>query len=260
MLEAVYGFLILKNGVPVGYFLVGSLFRSSEVAFNVFETFRGGQSGHIYSRALAMVRHLFGSDTFVVPPYQLGYDNPEALKSGAWWFYYKRGFRPKDPGVRRILEAELKKMRRNRAYRTDVATLNQLAAENMYLYLGKRRRATMGTITAGNVGLRIARLLADRFGSDRERGIKTCSREAARVLGVGSLRGFTSGERLAWKRWSPLIMAIDGVERWGPGQKRALVDVVRAKGGRRESRFVEIFDRHKRLQQAVIELARDDSP
>jgi len=102
LLEAVYGFLTLKNGVPIGYFLLGTLFRSSEVAFNVFETYRSAESGFIYSRALAMVRRLFGSDTFVVPPYQLGHNNPEALQSGAWWFYYKRGFRPHDPAVLRI--------------------------------------------------------------------------------------------------------------------------------------------------------------
>jgi hypothetical protein len=259
LLEAVYGCLILKNGVPVGYFLVGSLLHSSEVAFNVFETYRSAESGLIYSRALAMVRRLFGSDTFVVPPYQLGHANPEALKSGAWWFYFKRGFRPQDAEVRRIVKGELKKIRSSPCHRTGVMTLSKLAGENMYLYLGRRRRYTMGTITIGNIGLRISNMLAGRFGADRETGIRTCSREAARLVGLRSLRGFTSGERLAWERWSPLIMALKGVEMWSPAQKRALAEVVRAKGGQRESRFVEIFDRHRRLQHAIIRLAEDEA-
>src|SRR4029453_255545 len=38
LLEAVYGFLMLKNGVPVGYALTSALYGSSEIAFNVFET------------------------------------------------------------------------------------------------------------------------------------------------------------------------------------------------------------------------------
>ena len=75
MLEAVYGFLTLKNGVPIGYVLASALFHSVEVAFNMFETCRAAESAFIYSRVLAMVRYLFGCDTFTVPPMQLGYNN-----------------------------------------------------------------------------------------------------------------------------------------------------------------------------------------
>jgi hypothetical protein len=257
MLEAVYGFLMLKNGVPIGYFLVGSLFRTSEVAFNVFETYRSAESGFIYSRALAMVRRLFGSDTFVVPPYQLGHNNSEALQSGAWWFYYKRGFRPRDPGVKRMLKGELKKIGRDPRHRTNVATLNKLAGENMYLYLGRRRSDTIGTIPLENIGIEITNTLARRFGADREKGIESLSREAARRCGLRSLRGFTPGEKLAWKRWGPLVMALKGIETWSATQKRALVEIVRAKGGQRESRFVELFDRHHRLKRAIIDLSEE---
>ncbi len=40
---------------------------------------------------------LFNVDTFTVYPYQLGYGNDEGLKSGAWWFYQKLGFRARAP-------------------------------------------------------------------------------------------------------------------------------------------------------------------
>ena len=42
---------------------------------------------------------LFGSDTFAIYPYQLGHENDEGLQSGAWWFYYKLGFRPREPSI-----------------------------------------------------------------------------------------------------------------------------------------------------------------
>ena len=96
LLEAVYAFLTLRNGVPIGYALSSALFGSSEVAYNVFETFRGGEAAHVYARLLATVRTLFGSDTFAIYPYQLGHENDEGLASGAWWFYYKLGFRPRE--------------------------------------------------------------------------------------------------------------------------------------------------------------------
>jgi hypothetical protein len=255
MLESVYGFLTVKNGIPIGYVLAGSLFRSTEAAFNMFETFRGAESSLVYSRALAMMRRLFGSDSFVVPPYQLGHGNPEALESGAWWFYYKLGFRPRDPRVRHILRAELKKMKRNPRHRTGVTTLNELASENMFLDLGRPRKHTVADMSPGDVGLRITRMLAERFGADREKGLKTCSREAARLLGVRSLKRFEAGEKLAWERWSPLIMVLPRIDKWDPAAKRALVEVIRAKGGQRESRFVELFDQHRPLQNAVLRLS-----
>jgi hypothetical protein len=257
MLESVYGFLTLKNGVPIGYVLAGSLFSSTEAAFNMFETVRGAESGMIYSRALAMMRRLFGSDSFVVPPYQLGHNNPEALESGAWWFYYKLGFRLRDPDLRRILWAELKKMIKNPRHRTSVTILNELASENMFLDLGRRRRHTVADMSPGDIGFKIMGTLAERFGADREKGIRMCSNEAARLLGLRSLNRFSPGEKLAWERWSPLVMLLGGIKRWSLSDKRALVEVIRAKGGRRESRFVELFNKHRRLQNAILKLSND---
>ncbi len=256
MLDAVYGFLTLKNGVPIGYVLISALFNSAEVAYNVFETYRGGESAYIYGRVLATTRYLFDVDAIAVPPYQLGHDNVEGLESGAWWFYYKLGFRPYDSAVRRLLRKELARMKRNPRHRSSMATLNELSSVNMYLYLGRPRADVRGRIELGNIGSRISRYLADRFGADRERGVKTCAEEAARLLGVRSLRHFSAGQRLWWERWSPLIMALPGVSRWSAANKRALVDVVRTKGGRQESEFVASFDRHRRLRSAVMALAR----
>jgi hypothetical protein len=258
MLDAVYGFLTLKNGVPIGYVLISALFNSAEVAYNVFETYRGGESAYIYGRVLAATRYLFDVDTITVPPYQLGHENLEGLESGAWWFYYKLGFRPHDAAVRRLLRKELARMKRNPQHRSSIATLNELSSVNMYLYMAKPRADVRGRISLGNIGSRISRYFADRFGAERERGVRTCAEEAARLLGVRAFRRLPVGQRLWWERWSPLVMALPGVARWSTANRRALADVVRAKGGRRESEFVSLFDGHRRLRSAVLALARDE--
>ena len=49
---------------------------------------------------VGLLRALFGCDSFAIDPYQLGHHNAEGLSSGAWWFYYKLGFRPIDPAAR----------------------------------------------------------------------------------------------------------------------------------------------------------------
>jgi hypothetical protein len=256
LLDTVYGFLTLQNGVPAGYVLSSALFGSAGVAYNIFETFRGGESAYVYGRALAMVRHLFGCDAFSVDPYQLGHHNPEGLQSGAWWFYYKLGFRPHDAAVRRVLRQELALMRRDPSHHSSVATLRRLSAKPVFLYVGRPRADVVGRLQLGNVSLRVAQFLAARFGAEREAGIRVCSREAMRLLGVRSRNGFTPGERLAWEHWSPLAMTIPGIEGWSPSEKRDLVHVVRAKGGRRESDYVPLFDAHRCLRGAVLKLAR----
>jgi hypothetical protein len=255
MLDTVYGFLTLKNGIPIGYVLARSYFSSSEVAYNVFDTFRGGEAARIYGRVLAMTRHLFGADTFTIEPYQMGHNNPEGLKSGAWWFYYKLGFRPLDPEVKRLLRMELARMRRDPKHRSSMATLNKLSSQNMFLYLGRPREDVRGIISLENIGLAVSRYLGERFGADRERGMEVCAKEAASLLGVRSTGGSTAGERMALKRWSPMILALPGVERWAREDKLALAKVARSKGGRRETDYMRLFNAHKKLRRALLKLA-----
>ncbi len=255
LLEAVYGFLTLKNGVPIGYVLNSALFGSCELAFNVFDSFRGAEAGVIYSRFLAAVHRLFDADAFTIDPYQLGHGNREGQLSGAWWFYYKFGFRPRDPAIRALVREELARMRRSRTYRTPPARLNRLAADNMYFHLGRQRPDILGRVSLGNIGLAVSRYLARRFGHEREKGLRICAREAAHLLGSGDPRRLAPGPRLAWERWSPLVLALPGVPGWTRSQKRALAGVIRAKGGRRESDFVRRFDAHPRLRQALLRLA-----
>jgi hypothetical protein len=257
LLEAVYGFLTLKNGVPIGYVLSSALFGSAEIAYNVFDTFRGCESGLVYGRVLAMVRHLFHVDSFTIVPYQLGEGNDEALRSGAWWFYRKVGFLPRDRRVLRILHREERRMDRDPAHRSSIATLRALARKNLYYHAGRERDDVLGLLELPHVGLKVTTWIARSFGSDREGAARACERDAARLLGVRSLSGFSPGERLAWTRWAPLVRILPDVGRWPSDARRDLVAVIRAKGGRRESDFVARFDRHARLRRAILRLASE---
>jgi hypothetical protein len=248
LLEAVYGFLTLKNGVPIGYVLNSALFGSAEMAYNVFETYRGAEAAHVYGWLLACVRHLFRVDAFTIYPYQLGQDNDEALDSGAWWFYQKLGFRPRDRGALALMRKELAAMGRRPAHRSSRATLEKLADHNMYYFTGRPRRDVIGEISLQSIGLRATDYLAEHGRGDH-------SAEAARRFGA-KLAGWTRDERLAWSRWAPLLLAIGGVETWTSAERRAAVAAVRAKGGRRESDFVRLFDAHRKLRAAILRMGR----
>jgi hypothetical protein len=136
-----------------------------------------------------------------------------------------------------------------------MATLKRLASETMFYDLAGRREEALGRLELENVGLRVSRYLAERFGADRERGIRTCAEEAAAMLELGSLAKLPRGERVAWDRWAPVVCLLPGIRRWSPAERRDLARVIRAKGGRHESEFVRRFDRHPRLGAAIRRLA-----
>ncbi len=257
LLEALYGYVVFQNGIPIGYGTVASLFRSSEVAFNVTEAFRGGEASHVFARLLSCVRALFGSDTFCLDPYQLGEDNDEALASGAFWFYQKLGFESREASVRRLVLDEIRRRRTNPSHRSSRAVLRKLATAPVFFQTGRLRADVLGALGTGNVGLRVTEFLADRFGWDRERGAAWCSREAARLLSVRDVRALSSGERLAWDRFAPVVCILPDVERWSAAERRDLAAVILAKGGRRESDFVARFDAHPKLRSALVQLATE---
>lgn len=255
LLDAVYGLLTLRNGVPIGYALFSALWRSSEVAYNVFESFRGGESAWIYGRMLATIRTMFGADTFTVDPYQLGHHNDEGLESGAWWFYYKLGFRPWDAATGRLAAGEAAKAASRKGYRTGPGTLRKLVSANLFLQIGRQRRDVIGAIPTGAIGLAVTDYVSGRFGADRERATEELAAEAAARLGADGWRRWPAGERLFWERWAPLVAILPGMDGWSADERRELAGIIRAKGSRRESDFVARFDAHPKLGAALVTLA-----
>lgn len=258
-LETMYGYLVLRNGVPVGYGTVTGLFGSAEIAFTIFDTFRSGEASRILGWILTVTRRVFGADTVTVTPYQIGQDNEDAVKSGAWWFYYKMGFRPRDPGAQRLMRRELRRMKSSPGHRSSPATLRQLAESNIFLHLGKAREDVLGVLPLENIGLHVSRFLAEGFGADREKATRTSSQEARELLGLGSSFGrFSRGERLAWAWWAPLVLSLPGVSRWRAEDRRSLASLIRAKGGVRELDYLRLFDAHRPLRRALTKLAEKE--
>jgi hypothetical protein len=249
-LESVYGMLVLQNGVPIGYVLVSALCRSSEVAFNLFESFRDAEAAHVYGRLLGAIYALFGSDTFTVFPYQLGHENDEGLSSGAWWFYYKLGFRPRDRRARALAGREARRAAATRGYRSSAATLRRLARHNVFFEAGPPRHDVIGVMPIDKLGLAVTDLVVKRYAGDRDVAASACAIEVAGWLGVPGWRRWPVSEREAFERLAPLVRLLPEVKRWPATDRRALAQVLRAKGGRRESDFVAAFDGHVRLRAA----------
>ena len=120
--------MYFKNGVPIGYVEVMWVKNVMEVGFNLYYTFRQGETAWLYARLLKLFHEQFGVDTFSIDPYQLGDENEEAIESGAFWFYAKLGFRSQSKPIRDLVEHEERRIAASPGYRTPSRTLRKLAA------------------------------------------------------------------------------------------------------------------------------------
>ncbi len=126
-LRAYHCGMFFKNGVPIGYVETLSLFERCEVGFNLYYTFREGETAWLYVRVLKFLREQLGVTCFSIDPYQLGHENEEAIQSGAFWFYYKLGFRPAAPDIAELASREAAKIAAHPTHRTSARLLRRLA-------------------------------------------------------------------------------------------------------------------------------------
>ena len=103
--------MIYKNGVPIGYFEGITLFERMESGFNLYYTFRDGETAWLYARMLNVFHHFTGARAFSLDPYQIGHENEEGIESGAFWFYRKLGFRPTRKDILQLALKEEEKIR-----------------------------------------------------------------------------------------------------------------------------------------------------
>ncbi len=162
--ESYVGYTVFKNGLPVSY--GGSWIFGERAIFgiNIFEPFRKGESGYIMTQLLRVYKNVFDVNYFEVEPYQYGLDNPEGITSGAFWFYYKYGFRPVDKILYKKAEREREKIKKNTGYRTGVKTLVEFTESNICLKLGNKVPPSVPSVTS-----KITRMIQRSFNGDRAR-------------------------------------------------------------------------------------------
>lgn len=200
-LESYVGFTLFKNGLPVAY--GGAWIFGPRAAFgmNIFEPYRGGESGTMMAQVLRTYRQTFHVDYFEVDAHQFGLDNPDGIASGAYWFYHRHGFRSIDAALDALAASEKARMERRPDHRSSEKTLLQLTGSNVALNFGRRVPMHIFDITT-----EVTRMTARRFASDRLR----MEREtvAAFVKGAGWTSTPTADEQRALREWAPAAAAL----------------------------------------------------
>jgi hypothetical protein len=203
-LRAYHCGMFFKNGVPLGYIETLSLFERAEIGFNLYYTFREGETAWLYARLLRFCRQKLGVTCFSVDPYQLGHENEEAIESGAFWFYRKLGFTPAAGPVADLACREEEKIAARPGYRTPAWILRRLAQSP--LFYGNRAGWERFSLNA----------LGERIGRD--------------------------------KPWPSILARAES--------EVSLRDLLRAKHGADEVRYLRLLQRAPKLRRAVLRMGR----
>jgi hypothetical protein len=247
-LRAYHAALIFKNGVPVGYFEGLSIAERMESGFNLYYTFRDGETAWLYARILRLMRQLLGVEVFSLDPYQIGHENEEGIESGAFWFYRKLGFRPVRPELQKLAAREEQKMAKDARHRTSLATLRRLATGHMIFEL--RETGEWDRFEARNIGLAAQRRMAREFAGDSQTLRQNSVSFVNRALG---LKKQETSSRL-FADLSIVLAEDQNLANWSREEKRLAAEILRAKTHGQEADYLKKTQKHASLRALLIKL------
>ncbi len=197
-LQSYIGYTLFKNGFPAAY--GGSWIFGERAMFglNIFEAFRGGESGYMMCQLLRVYKQVFKLTYIEVEPYQYGLDNPDGIQSGAFWFYYRYGFRPVDSTLFQLAQREQIKIKNKQGYRSKENILLEFTISNIALQFEKKIPPDLGKVKS-----EVTKMIAYLFNGDRVEALKHCKNE---LLGHFTAKNyFTKSETLVMEDIALLV-------------------------------------------------------
>ena len=236
-LRAYHAAMMFKNGIPAGYYETLSLADRMEIGFNLYYTFREGETAWIFARVLRLFHQLLGTTSFSIDPYQIGFENEEAIGSGAFWFYRKLGFRPVLPEVVRVLEREECRLLKQPGYRTPATTLRTLAVGPLIFELPSAPQGDWDRFAVRNVALAAQRSHPEEA--------------AARV---SKALGVKIGPHPEFLNLAMVLDQVPDLADWPEADKKVVMAIVRAKMGPDETLYLRLLQKHPRLRAELLRL------
>jgi len=252
-LRAYHAAMIFKNGVPIGYFEGLSFFERMESGFNLYYTFREGETAWIYARTLNVFRQLLGITAFLLDPYQIGYKNEEGIESGAFWFYRKLGFRPTQQKIRKLTEREEARIAQRHSYRTPPGILRQLAISPLIFELDETRSGEWDRFSVRAIGLSVQRRMAAKHQGSATRMREESVELISQILAIKKAdygENFSSG----LSDFAVVLALVSDLRDWSKQEKEDVVRIIEAKANADEARYLRLMQRHSKLRSAFIKL------
>jgi hypothetical protein len=250
-IDSYMGYVVFKNGLPIAYAGSWILFDSGRIGLNVFPAYRGGESQYIFEQVLELHRKVYQLNRFSVDPYQIGKENSDGIQSGAFWIYYRAGFRPIREEQKQLAEAEAQKIKSNKNYRSSSSTLAKLADSRLELLLQKKAVR----FDATDLSLAYARILKDQYNNNRKLAEEHSFTELVELL---QLKNYHEKKlEFILKNWCVLLLSYEQELRHNNQLKKMLKKLFELKASGLEEDYITELQRAGGLRKLLKRMIKE---
>lgn len=194
-IESYIGFMMFKNGYPMSYGGAWLFGQRSLIGINIFDAFRGGESAIVFAQLLRCYKMEFGANYFEVEPYQFGKNNPEGIQSGAFWFYYRFGFKPCDKKLAELALSEHQKISAAKGYRTSAETLRQFTKSNVFVDFSNNKTIPLNP---ANLSKFVTTKINNEFNGNRTKARQWCLQKLKQEKIINKIELNNGLNKLCW--------------------------------------------------------------
>ncbi len=243
--DSYMGYVVFKNGLPVAYAGSWILFDSARIGLNVFPAYRGGESQYLFQQVMNLHEQVYHLNRFTVDPYQIGKDNNDGIKSGAFWLYYRLGFQPIKDEQKKVAEEEFRNIKKVKGYRSPFKILEMLADSRMELVMNN----TAVKFDATDISRVYADIVKKNFNNNRKAAEEYSFRELRKILQLKNM----DEENLSYvfKNWSVILMANEKSLRGNKKLISALKELFLIKANGKEELFITKLQHSTELKKFV---------
>jgi hypothetical protein len=257
--ETYAGYMAFKNGIPLAYGGAWPFGYTAKIGLNIYEPFRGGESAYLLCQLMRVYHHRFGVKEFTVEPYQMGHGNKEGLLSGAFWFYYRMGFRPVDDKIARLAETEFSQISAQKGYRTALPVMKKLVSGPAALAV---EPLPEGSITQAHLtwlSTQVSNYITSTYNGDRKKAIQTSSRLMRERLQLSATlwKKIPPQEQESFMQLSLFFAQLNRIDQWSANNRKRLLLLMLGKGSDTEYPCVKLWQQNTSLQQDIIRLLNE---
>ena len=242
-IDCYMGYVVFKNGLPVAYAGSWILFDSGRIGLNVFPAYRGGESRYIFDLVLEVHRKVYRLNRFSVDPYQVGKDNSDGIHSGAFWIYYRAGFRPIGNEQKLLAESEAKKISADRKYRSPASVLKKLADCRSELIMHKKAFR----FDATDLSRAYASILKNQYSNNRKLAEEYSFKKLVKLL---QIKNYHEGKlQFIIKNWCVLLLSNEKELRSNKRLKKLLKTLFVLKASGSEEDYITALQKEPELRK-----------
>lgn len=250
-IESYIGYMAFVNSVPTAYGGGWLLGQRCKIGINIFPALRGGHSTLLFASILRLYHQYYHAQRFVVKPYQFGKNNPDGLRSGSFWFYYKLGFRPSDSSLLKLAKEEYAKKASVKNYRTSMAVLKKFTASPLELLLHKK---TFPGYDAGLLSKAVTKNIIHHFKGNRQQALKNFIQQLKNLVDSTGYKLTRQQHDILTRQatWIALLFPHDEkTEEWTKAEKKQLIRLLLSKYTQDEKEYITGLQQHKKIWEVL---------